>query len=183
MGEFRNHVWEDTSSDIDKADRRPQDTDSFISSDDTLRDAAGITTFGVLSSLKIGSRVWTLGESISSVGTTAVCKSKLRDSFGDAWAEASVTGIVLGKGGNKKIRVRWTNLKDAEDMEYGYNHKIFANPLSPVRMKGRKSVVVSPTAPLEAGAGATVSKSVDDMLLAVPSASRDQSASEARSEE
>ena len=190
MDDFRNHVWEDTSFDIDEADRRPQDIDSFSSSDDTLRNAAGITTSGVLSSIKIGSssikigsRVWTLGESISSIGTTAVCKSKLRDSFGDAWAEASVTGIVLGKGAKKKIRVRWTNLKDAEDMEYGYNHKIFANPLSPLCMKGRKSVVVSPTAPQAAGAGATVSKSVDDMLLAMSSTSRDQSASEARLEE
>ena len=137
----------------------------------------------MLSSIKIGSRVWTLGESISSIGTTAVCKSKLRDSFGDAWAEASVTGIVLGKGAKKKIRVRWTNLKDAEDMEYGYNHKIFANPLSPLCMKGRKSVLVSRIAPLAAGAGATVSKSADDMLLAVPSASRDQRARNARSEE
>ena len=185
MDDFRNHVWEDTSFDSDEADRRPQDTDSFTSSDDTLRDAAGVgnATSGVLSSFKIGSRVWTLGESISSIGTTAVCKSKLRDSFGDAWAEASVTGIVLGKGAKKKIRVRWTNLKDAEDMEYGYNHKIFANPLSPLCMKGRKSVLVSRIAPLAAGAGATVSKSADDMLLGVPSASRDQRASKARSEE
>ena len=139
MDDFRNHVWEDTSFDSDDANRRPQDTDSFASSDDTWRDAAGvgIATSGVLSSIKIGSRVWTLGESISSIGTTAVSKSKLRDSFGDQWAEASVTGIVLGKGANQKIRVRWTDLKDAEDMEYGYNHKIFANPLSPLCMKGR----------------------------------------------
>ena len=137
MDDFRNHVWEDTSFDGDVANKRPQVIDSCASSDDTLRNAAGITTSGVLSSIKIGSRVWTLGESISSIGTTAVSKSKLRDSFGDQWAEASVTGIVLGKGANQKIRVRWTDLKDAEDMEYGYNHKIFANPLSPLCMKGR----------------------------------------------
>ena len=86
MDDFRNHVWEDTSFDSDEANRRPQVTDSVTSSDDTLRDAAGagIVTSGVLSSIKICSRVWTLGESISSMGTTAVCKSKLRDSFGDA---------------------------------------------------------------------------------------------------
>ena len=61
-----------------------------------------------------------LGESISSIGTTAVSKSKLCESFGEQWAHARVTGILLGKGANKKIRVRRTNPKDTEDMEYGY---------------------------------------------------------------
>ena len=42
---------------------------------------------------------------------------------------------------------------------------------------------VSPIAPLAAGAGATVSNSAEDMLLAVPSTSADQRASEARLEE
>ena len=180
MDDFRNHVWEDTSFDSDEAKRRSQVVDSFTSSDGTFRDAAAP---GVNSSIKIGSRVWKLGESISSIGTTAVSKSKLRESFGDQWAQARVTGILLGKGSNKKIRVRWTNLKDIEDMEYGYNHKIFANPLSPLCMKGRRSVVVSPSAPIATGACATVLKSMDDILLAMSSPSTDQSASKARSEE
>ena len=114
MDDFRIHVWEDTSFDGDEAIRRPQVIDSFASSDDTLSDTAAS---GVQSSIKIGSRVWKLGESISSIGTAAVSKSKLRDSFGDAWAHASVTGIILGKGAKKKIRVRWTNLKDTEDTD------------------------------------------------------------------
>ena len=186
MDDFRNHVWEDTTFDGDEAKRRIQAKDSFKSPDDTLRDAAGVgpAASDVLSSIKIGSRVWKLGESISSIGTTAVSKSKLRESFGDQWAQASVTGILLGKNANKKIRARWTNLKDTGDMEYGYNHKIFANPLSPLCMKGRESVLVSPLAPLAAGGpAATVSKSMDDMLLAMSSPSSDQTASKARSEE
>ena len=53
MDDFRN---QDNSFDSDEADRRPQDTDRFISSDGTLRDAAGvrIATSGVLSNDKIG---------------------------------------------------------------------------------------------------------------------------------
>ena len=157
MDDFRNHVWEDTSFDSDEIDRRPQVSDSFTSSDGTLRDAAGVgnATSGVLSSIKIGSRAWTLGESISSMGMTAVCQSKLRDSFGGTWAEARVTGIVLGKGGNKRIRVRWTNLKDAEDMKYGYNHKIFANPLSRLCTKGWKIVEIRRSI-TDSGASGTV---------------------------
>ena len=111
--------------------------------------------------------------------TIAVSKSKLRESFGDEWAQARVTGILLRKGANKK----WTNLKDTEDMEYGYNHKVFVNPLSPLCMKGRKPVVVSPLASLAAGAVATVSKDIEDILLAVSSPSTDQSASKARLDE
>ena len=135
---------------------------------------------GVLSSIKIGSRVWKLGESITSIGTTAVSKSKLRESFGDQWAQANLTGILLGKGANKKVRVRWTNLKDTEDMEYGYNHRIFANPLSALCLNGRKSV---PVAPLEAGAGATLSMSIVDLRLTVSSTSTDQSSRKARLED
>ena len=115
--------------------------------------------------------------------TIAVSKSELRESFGDEWAQARVTGILLSKSANKKVRVRWTNLKDTEDMEYGYNHKVFVNPLSPLCMKGRKSVAVSPLASLAAGAVATVSKNIEDILLTVSSPSTDQSASKARLDE
>ena len=172
---FRNHVREDTSLDSDEAKRRTKVIDSFASSDDTLRDPAASC---VLSSIKIGSRVW-LGESISSIGTTAVSKSKLRGSFGDEWAQASVTGIVLGKGANKKIRVRWTILKDTEDMEYGYNHNRESFIISVHEGTGiRRNITVS------AARGRSWRKeSMDDMLLAVSSASTVQSASHARLEE
>ena len=182
MDDFRNHVWEDTSFNSDEAERPAQSIDCLRRLDDLLRDGAGagIAASGAGPSIKIGSRVWRIGETITSIGATAVCKSKLRESFGDRWAQASVTGILLGKGANKKIRVRWTNLKRAEDMEYGCNHRIFANASSAVCLKGHISAVMSQ---LATGAGAAVSKSFEDLQLAVASPSTGQSASKTRLEE
>ena len=53
MDDFRNHVWDKTSLNSDEAKTRTKVIDSF------------------------GSRHGKIGESISSIGTTAVSKSKL----------------------------------------------------------------------------------------------------------
>jgi hypothetical protein len=71
-------------------------------------------------SIKIGQREWKIGEAIYSHGVTAVEKSKMLESFGDQWATARVEGIIVGKGATKKVRVRWTNVKVPEEIEYGY---------------------------------------------------------------
>jgi hypothetical protein len=68
-------------------------------------------------SIKIGQREWKIGEAIYSQG---VEKSKMLESFGDQWATARVEGIIVGKGATKKVRVRWTNVKVPEEIEYGY---------------------------------------------------------------
>ena len=184
--DFRNFVWEDTSLDSDEAEaQRPaQCVDSLRSSDDTIRNAAGEGPAAscVRSS---SSRPWKVGESITSiVATAAVYAWKLRESFDDQRAHASVTGSILGKGTiENNIRVRCTNLRDAEDMENRYNQRVFANAPSALSMRGRNSVVILQSVPLAAGAGACVSNSTENMQLALSSASSDQSASKIRLEE
>ena len=89
--------------------------------------------------IKIGSRDWKIGEQIYSISATAVEKSKMRETFGDHWATARVEGVIVGKGATKNVRVRWTNLKVPEEMEYGYNHQIFKDPLAQPKKKSAKN--------------------------------------------
>ena len=35
---------------------------------------------------------------------------------------------IVGKGATKKVRVRWTNLKYPEELEYRFLHSIFIDP-------------------------------------------------------
>ena len=50
----------------------------------------------------------------------------MRESIGDQWATARVeglgdrVGVIVGKGATKKVRVRWTNLKVPEEIEYEF---------------------------------------------------------------
>ena len=50
------------------------------------------------------------------------------ESFGEQWATARVEGFIVGRGATKKVRVRWTNLKVPEEIEYGFGHSIFKDP-------------------------------------------------------
>jgi hypothetical protein len=62
-------------------------------------------------SIKIGSRVWKIGNTIYSQGVTDVAKSKMVEAFEDQHATAEVEGVIVGRGATKKVCVRWTNLK------------------------------------------------------------------------
>ena len=81
--------------------------------------------------IKVGSRDWKIGEVIYSIGTTAVEKSKMRESIGDQWATARVeglggrVGVIVGKGATKKVRVRWTNLKYLKNSSMDFSTRSF----------------------------------------------------------
>ena len=107
--------------------------------------------------IKVGSRDWKIGEVIYSIGTTAVEKSKMRESFGDQWATALFEGVIVGKSATKKVRVRSTNLKVPEEIEYEFQHSIFKDPSAPPRKKAQKNVDQSQIAPLSAGGSPAVS--------------------------
>jgi hypothetical protein len=108
----------------------------------TLSDAA--------TSIKIGQRVWKIGDPIYSIGESAVKKSKMVESFGAEYASSRAEGVIVGRGTNKKVRVRWTNLKDPEEIEYGFNHTIFKDPSDERREKAPKTTTThySQSAPL-----------------------------------
>ena len=76
-------------------------------------------------SIKVGSRVWKIGDTIYSMGDQAVTKSKMRETFGAQYVQARLEGVIIGKGSTKKVSVKWTNLPDPNEFEYGYNHSIF----------------------------------------------------------
>ena len=71
---------------------------------------------GPVPSFKIGLRVWKLGDSIHSVGITAVEKKKMVENFGDQNATARVEGVFMGRGDGEKYRVKRTNLRG--ELEY-----------------------------------------------------------------
>ena len=89
----------------------------------------------------------------------------MRENFGDEWATARVEGVIVGKGATKKVRVRWTNLKVPEEIEYRYNHNIFKDPSAEPRKKAPKIDDQSQIAPLPAGGGAAVSNDEGSLEL------------------
>ena len=92
----------------------------------------------------------------------------MRESFGDQWATARVEGVIVGKGATKKVRVRWTNLKVPEEIEYGFQHTIFKDPSAQPMKKVQKIASNLPIAPLPAAGGAAGSNE-DDALELYPS--------------
>jgi hypothetical protein len=46
----------------------------------------------------------------------------------------------MGRGATEKVRVKWTNLQDPNEFEYGFNHSIFNDPSAPPRQKAQKIV-------------------------------------------
>ena len=60
-----------------------------------------------------------------SIGDDAVEKAKMVETFGSAWRTARAEGIMLGRGGSRKVSVQWTNLEGEPVYEYGYQHKMF----------------------------------------------------------
>ena len=102
----------------------------------------------------------------------------MRENFGDQWATARVEEVIVGKGATKKVRVRWTNLKVPEEIEYEYNHNILKDPCAPPRKKAQKIDDQSQIAPFPAGGGAAVSND-DGSLELYPS---DPEVSEAEDE-
>jgi hypothetical protein len=87
----------------------------------------GSAVSGEANLIKIGQHIWKIGEPIYSIGTKAVTKRKMVETFGAQWDSARVEGILLGKASTKKVRIRWTNLKNPEEMEYGFAHNLFAD--------------------------------------------------------
>ncbi len=63
-------------------------------------------------SIKIGSRVWKIGDSIYSMGHQAVTKLKMHENFGGQYAQGQLEGVIMGRGATKKVRVKWTNVQD-----------------------------------------------------------------------
>ena len=53
--------------------------------------------------IKIGSRIWKIGDKVYSKGAEAVEKAKMVETFGGAWKTALVEGEILGKGGLRKV--------------------------------------------------------------------------------
>ena len=116
-------------------------------------------------SIKIGSRVWKIGDDIYSMGDQAVSASKMRENFGAQFLQARLAGVIIGKGSTRKVRVKWTNLQDPNEFEYGYNHSIFKDPSAPPRQKAQKIVHSSQIAPLAGGVSAAVSNENDVVEL------------------
>jgi hypothetical protein len=81
----------------------------------------------------------------------------MRESFGHQWATARAEGVIVGRSANKKIVVRWTNLKVPEEMEYGFQYKIFKDPSAQRLKKVLKIQSQSPVAPLPAVGSCAVS--------------------------
>jgi hypothetical protein len=81
-----------------------------------------------VSSFKIGSRVWKIGDPIHSIGTAAVEKSKMLDTFGAQFETARVEGVFLGRGDGKKYRIKWTNLSIPCEIDYGAGHSVLKDP-------------------------------------------------------
>jgi hypothetical protein len=63
-----------------------------------------------------------------SIGVAAVEKKKMEQVFESEWSTARVEGVFLGRGSNRKYRVKWTNLGEELICEYAGNHKIFRDP-------------------------------------------------------
>jgi hypothetical protein len=59
-------------------------------------ESGGSALPGPVPSFKIGQRVWKLGEPIHSIGTAAVEKKKMVETYGDQYATARVEGSVYG---------------------------------------------------------------------------------------
>ena len=75
--------------------------------------------------IKIGSRIWKIGDKVYSKGAEAVEKAKMVETFGGAWKTALVEGEVLGKGRLRKVLVQWNSFSTPHIQEYGYQHSIF----------------------------------------------------------
>ena len=63
------------------------------------------------SSFVIAGKTWMLGDAIHSTGVEAV-KTKMVQTFGDAFATARVEGVIMGRDSGHKYRVKWTNLSE-----------------------------------------------------------------------
>ena len=63
--------------------------------------------------IKIGSRIWKKGDKVYTTGAGVVEKAKMVETFSDAWRTARAEGEKMGRGANKKVRVKWTNLLDS----------------------------------------------------------------------
>jgi hypothetical protein len=116
-------------------------------------------------SIKIGSRVWKIGDVIYSIGDQAVTKLKMRENFGAHYLHARLEGVILGRDSSKKVRVKWTNLQVPNEFEYVYNHSIFKDPLAQPPKKAQKIVHSSQIAPLAGGVSAAVSNENDVLEL------------------
>jgi hypothetical protein len=91
-------------------------------------ESGGSALPGPVPSFKIGQRVWKLGDPIHSIGTAAVEKKKMVETFGDQYATARVEGVFMGHGSGKKYCVKWTNLREDLECEYGAGHNLFKDP-------------------------------------------------------
>ena len=63
----------------------------------------------------------------------------------------------MGKGSTRKVRVKWTNLQDPNEFEYGYNHSIFKDPSAQPRKRAQKIAHQRQIAPLGGGVRDAVS--------------------------
>ncbi len=91
-------------------------------------ESGGSALPGPVPSFQIGLHVWKIFDPIHSVGTDAVEKKKMVETFGNQYATARVEGVFLGCGAGKKYRVKWTNLREELENDYGAGHNLFKDP-------------------------------------------------------
>jgi hypothetical protein len=65
-------------------------------------------------------------------------KKKMVKTFGDQYATASDEGVVLGRGSGKKYRVKWTNLREELECDYGAVYNLLRDPAAVRPQKKRK---------------------------------------------
>ncbi len=87
-------------------------------------ESGGSVPPGPVPSFKIGPSVWKLGDPIHSIGTAAVEKKKMVETFGEKYATARVEGVFMGHGSVKKYCVKWTNLREELECDYGAVHNL-----------------------------------------------------------
>jgi hypothetical protein len=138
-------------------------------------DAHAPALSAAVSSFQIGSRIWKIGDTIHSIGTKVIEKRKMVETFGAQFETGRAEGEFLGRGSGKKYRVKWTNLKDPYEFEYGAGHCLFKDP-SKVRAQNQPKNVVQPVlAPDSAGPVVAVSNDNDaaDLYPSDPEVSED----------
>jgi hypothetical protein len=114
-----------------------------------------------ISSFDIGNRTWKIGDSIHSIRTKVIEKRKIVETFGAQFATGRAEGEFFGRGSGKKYFVKWTNLKDPYEFEYGAGHFFFKDP-SKVRAPNQPKIVgTSAPAPNAAGINGPVSDDND----------------------
>ena len=110
-----------------------------------------------------------------SIGTKVIEKRKMVKTFGAQYETGRAEGEFMGRGSGKKYRVKWNNLKDPCEIEYGAGHFWFKDPSKVRAQKLPKIVIPAALAPIAAGPIVAVSNDNDaeDVYPSDPEVSED----------